>query len=345
MSKQLKIGLIGCGVMGRQHAGYILNDEMCTVAAVADPFPAARDFARQINAPYYEDYARMVEEAKPDAVIISTPNTLHVPQATEMLRHGIPMLIEKPISDDMRAARAFAKEAEASGVPILVGHYRRHNPYVRKAKELIASGKLGKIVAVVCNWLLYKPDQYFTDAAWRTKKGGGPILINMVHDVDLLRYLFGEIEAISAMTNNLGRGFEVEDTAVANIRFKSGTLASVTTSDSAVCPWNWEATTRENPAYAPEAEDCYFITGTEASLTVPQLKLWTPGAAKSWFEPMVCEKQAVKYQLPYALQLRHFCDVIEGKAQPVSTPADAIRSVEALMALSESAESGATVRL
>lgn len=343
VSDKIRIGLIGCGVMGKQHSGYIINDENTEVAAVADPFPAAKEFAAKINAPYYEDYVHMLEDAKPDAVIISTPNKLHVPQATEVLKRRIPMLVEKPISDNMEEAWAFADAAEKAGVPVLVGHYRRHNPYVRKAKEIIASGRLGKIVAVVANWLLYKPDQYFKDAEWRTKKGGGPILINMVHDVDLLRYLFGEIASISAMTNNLGRGFEVEDTAVVNIRFQSGTLASVTTSDCAVCPWSWEATTRENPAYAPEAEDCYLITGTEGSITMPQLKLWKPDGTKSWFEPLICEKQPVKYQLPYALQLQHFCDVIKGKAQPVSTPADAIRSVEALMALSQSAEKGTAI--
>lgn len=342
----IRIGLIGCGVMGKQHSGYIINDEATEVAAVADPFPAAKEFATKLSVPYYEDYIRMLDEAKPDAVIISTPNKLHVPQAMEALKRRIPMLVEKPISDDIDEAWKFAAEAEKSGVPVLVGHYRRHNPYIRKAKEIIASGRLGKVVAVVCNWLLCKPDQYFRDAEWRSKKGGGPILINMVHDMDLLRFLFGDIDSISAMTNNYGRGFEVEDTAVVNIRFKSGTLASITMSDTAVCPWNWEATTRENPAYAAEAEDCYAITGTEGSLTLPQLKLWTPGpGGKSWFEPMTCEKQAVKYQLPYALQLQHFCDVIQGKVAPVITPADAIRSVEALRALARSAEDGSIVKL
>ncbi len=345
MAKQLKIGLIGCGVMGKQHAGYILDYDECAIAAVADPFPAAKEFARRIGAPYYEDHLKMMSEAKPDAVIISTPNKMHVPQALDAVKLGIPMLIEKPISDDMAAAKKFAKTAEKAKVPVLVGHYRRHNPYVRKAKEIIESGKLGKITAVVCNWLVYKPDQYFKDAEWRTKKGGGPILINMVHDVDLLRYFFGDIHSISAMTNNFGRGFEVEDTAVVNIRFKTGTLASVTTSDSALCPWSWEATTRENPNYAPEAEDCFFITGTEGSLTVPQLKLWRSNGLKSWFEPLICEKQAVKYQLPYALQLKHFCAMVRGKENPVITPMDAIRSVEALMALLESAAKGSVIKL
>lgn len=107
------------------------------------------------------------------------------------MKRNIVPLVEKPISNDLEDAQAFAAEAETAGVPVLVGQHRRHNPFVNKAKEIIESGELGKLTVSSFHYMIYKNDEYF-DVEWRRKKGAGPILVNLVHDVDLLRYLLGE---------------------------------------------------------------------------------------------------------------------------------------------------------
>lgn len=344
MSKQFRIAVIGAGVMGRDHIRYIGNEERAVLAGIADPMPAAAELAQSLGVPFFEDHKKMMDELKPDGVIIASPNKLHIPQGYDALERGIPTLIEKPISDDLDEAREYARAVEAKGLPVLVGQHRRHNPMVQKAKEIISAGMLGQIVSVSLHYMIYKPDNYY-DIEWRRRKGAGPILVNMVHDVDLMRYLIGEITELQAMIANKARGFEVEDTAVVNMRFDTGTIGSITLSDAGVSPWSWEATARENPFFAPESGDCYYIAGTKAGLTLPQLKLWHYKGINSWSEPLACEKQAVKPGLPHVLQLKHFCDVLEGKAKPIVTPDDAIRSVAALTAIKTAAEQGGTYTL
>ena len=117
--------------------------------------------------------------------------------------------------------------------------------------------------------MIYKNDEYF-DVEWRRKKGAGPILVNLVHDVDLLRYLLGEPVAVQGMQSSAARGFETEDSAVVNVRFADGALASMTISDATASPWNWEATAREDPQYRPFDADAYFIGGTKGALSLPR---------------------------------------------------------------------------
>ena len=142
------------------------------------------------------------------------------------MKRGIPVLVEKPIADTLDAALALADASEAAGVPVLVGHHRRHNPIVRKAREIVQSGALGRLTAVSATWLVCKPDDYF-DVAWRREPGGGPILINLIHDIDNLRFIAGDIAAVQGMTSSARRGFPVEDTAALLLRFRDGALGTV----------------------------------------------------------------------------------------------------------------------
>ena len=107
--------------------------------------------------------------------------------------------------------------SERADVPVLVGHQRRHSPDIRSAKRTVEDGSLGPLVAVNGMTLFDKPDAYFVE--WRRKAGGGVLLINLIHDIDVLRWLVGEIESIRGFTSSAVRGFEVEDTASLAIRF------------------------------------------------------------------------------------------------------------------------------
>lgn len=341
----LRIAVIGAGAMGRDHIRYILDDTDATLAAVADPMPGTAGVAKDAGAPWFADYREMLDCTALDGVVIASPNHLHLPMARDVIAHGVPVLIEKPIGDDLDDARRFAVEARESGVPVLVGQHRRHNPKVRRAKEIIDSGALGRIVTVAVLYNLYKPDGYY-DVPWRRSKGAGPILVNMVHDVDLMRYLIGEPIEIQGMASNAARGFEVEDSAVATVRFDSGALGTITLSDAASSPWNWEATARENPFFAPYDTDAYFIMGTKASLSLPRLQLFShAGGVGDWTKPFVCEVQGVREGLPHRLQLKHFERVIRGEETPLVTPEDAIRTLEVLNAVKRAADGGELVRL
>ncbi|MCA1371958.1 gfo/Idh/MocA family oxidoreductase, partial [Bradyrhizobium sp. BRP14] len=127
---------------------------------------------------------------------------------------------------------------------------------IKSAREAVTNGKLGQLTAVVGLWLLRKPDDYF-EVAWRREAGGGPLLINLIHDIDNLRFICGEIVEVQALTSNKVRGFAVEDTAALLLRFANGALGTVTVSDATPAPWSWELSSGENPAYPRQDQPCY----------------------------------------------------------------------------------------
>ena len=142
---------------------------------------------------------------------------------------------------------------------------------MQAARVFVASGALGQIVAANGTWLHRKPDDYY-DVTWRRETGGGPILINAIHDIDCLRMVVGEIESVQAIASSKARGFPVEDTAAAVLRFANGALGTFIVSDATASPWNWEATSRESAITPSELENCFIVAGTSGSLSIPQLQ-------------------------------------------------------------------------
>ena len=116
------------------------------------------------------------------------------------INKGWPLLIEKPITVSSSDAKILTDAAIASDIPMLVGHHRRHNGMVREAKKALEQRAIGDIRGVQATCWFYKPDYYFDKAPWRKKKGAGPISVNLVHDVDLLRYFCGDVYSVRAIS-------------------------------------------------------------------------------------------------------------------------------------------------
>lgn len=340
----VRLAVVGAGAMGRNHIRFIQEEEQAELVAIADAFEGAKSVADEAGVPFYTDPATMMDEIKPEGIIIATPNGLHLSVAREAIKRGIVPLVEKPISDDLEDAEKFAAEADEAGIPVLVGQHRRHNPFVKKAKEIIDSGELGKLTVSTFNYMIYKNDEYF-DVEWRRKKGAGPILVNLVHDVDLMRYLLGEPTAVQGMQSSAARGFETEDSAVVNVRFADGALASMTISDATAAPWNWEATSREDPQYRPFDADAILIGGTKGALSLPRLHQFSYDGASSWHKPIQMNIPGVDMFQPHRMQLKHFIKVVRGEEQPVVTPADNVKTVQTLMAVRAAAETDSLVEL
>jgi len=170
-------------------------------------------------------------------------------------------------------------------------------------------------------------------------------MINLIHDIDLLRYLCGEIDSVQAMAANAVRGFAVEDTAAVLLRFANGALGTVTVSDTVVAPWSWEQTTGENPAYPQTDQSCYHLAGTHGALTVPKLELWSNPDKRGWWEDFQAERNYAPAQDPLQLQIQHFCAVIRGEAAPLVSGREGLRSLQVIAAVQEASRSGGTVRL
>lgn len=344
--KTVRIAVAGAGPIGRRHLQAIQAVPSCRAAAVVDPAPAGAEAAAEHGLSHFPNLEEMLEAARPDGVIVAAPNALHVPLAIDCVRRGVPVLVEKPVADTLDAALALADASEASATPVLVGHHRRHNPIVAKAREIVQSGALGHLVAVSAVWLVRKPADYF-QAAWRREPGGGPVLINLIHDIDSLRFIVGDIAAVQAMTSNARRGFAVEDTAAVLLRFANGALGTVVLSDAAAAPWSWELTAGERTSYdfPTTGQDCYVIAGTEASLAVPSLRVWRHDGPADWLSPLTADKLAVEQADPIRAQIAHFADVIGGLAEPLITARDAARTLEATLAVARSSATAREIEL
>jgi predicted dehydrogenase len=343
-----RIAVAGAGVIGQAHIKVLHNSPTCTLCAIVDPSPAAVALAAQAGVPLYRSLVEMLAVDRPDGVILATPNALHVPQALECIAQQLPILLEKPIATTVSEGLQLLTVIEHTGAKVLIGHHRTHSPIMAKAKQVVASGQLGRLVSVMGSATFLKPDQYFADAPWRRESGAGPILLNMIHEVHNLRMLCGDIVAVQAFASHATRGFAVEDTVAINLRFASGVLGSFMLSDTAACPRSWEQTSGENKAYPSYAdEDCYVISGTNGSLSVPtmRLKTYPRPEDRSWFNAFEVGVVGMVRDDPLKHQLEHFGAVIRGEAAPLVSARDGLLNLQITEAIVEAAQSGQVVTI
>ncbi|RWE94103.1 Gfo/Idh/MocA family oxidoreductase [Mesorhizobium sp.] len=344
MTQRVKLAVLGAGLIGKRHIQHVLAEPSAQLSAVVDPSLVGETIAKEASVKWFTSFADMVAADGPDGIIVATPNQAHVQNGLEAVEAGVPALIEKPIADDIISGEKLIAAAEAKGVPLLAGHHRRHNPVMQKAKEVIESGKLGRVLVVNAMFWLFKPDDYF-DISWRRERGAGPVFLNLIHDVDNLRYLFGDVAAVQARESNAVRGNAVEETAVILIEFKNGVLGTATVSDSVVAPWSWEMTTGENPAYPRTEQSCYMIGGTHGSLAVPSLEVWRNPGKRSWWEPLDQKRIEVDDEDPLVLQIRQFCNVIRGDEPPLVSGREGLETLRVIDAVKRSAATGERIEL
>ena len=347
---KLRIAVAGAGLIGLRHLEEIAANGDCEIAGIGDPGAKAGEVAARFGVPLYRSLDECLA-TKPDGVVIATPNHLHAEQGFQCISAGVPMLVEKPIAHTLEAGERLVDAAEKARVPILVGHMRRHSPIMDEAIRIVRSGKLGKLVGVMGSAVFCKPaaDGYFDPPNdWRRRPGGGPILINMIHEVDALRSLMGEIVSVQAQASNATRGFEVEDTVAITLRFESGALGTFMLSDTAACARSWEQTSRENEAYTTyEDEDAYVVMGTHGSLSIPTMRLRTYARDedRSWFKPFQSSVVTMERADPLALQIAHFAQVIRGTAQPLVSGRDGLMNLRVVDAIARAARDGGVVHL
>src|SRR4051794_1619827 len=347
MTAPVRIAVAGGGLIGRRHIEEIDASRAAQLAAVVDPGPAAAEVADRFGVPLYPSLRGLFDAEKPDGIILATPNPLHVGGGLECVAAGAPVLVEKPIGDTIEGATRLVEAAEAAGVPLLTGHHRNYSAIMATAREIVRSGALGSIVAVVGTAMFYKPDDYFdVGGGWRRQAGGGPILLNLIHEVNNLQSLVGDVVRVQATTSSATRGFPVEDTAAMVFTFAGGALGTFLLSDTAASPRSWEQTSQENTSYAtyPD-EDCYHLAGTHGSLSVPTMRLRVFRGSRSWWEPFESTTVELQRSDPLANQVAHFAAVIRGEVEPLCTGRDGLKTLQVVDAVVESARTGQPVDL
>ncbi|KNG95626.1 Gfo/Idh/MocA family protein [Pseudaestuariivita atlantica] len=300
-----RILVMGGGLIGMRHAQAIAAHPRATLAGLVDPNPA---LVAPGGAPRFNDIADV--DMPVDGVIIATPTGLHAPHAEAAADRGWPALIEKPVAGTRKdAARVIAA---ARRVPILIGHHRRYHASLDTLRDAV-TGRIGTPVTATLIWAMRKPDPYY-QGNWRSA-GGSPVMINLVHDIDVLRFVMGEITGIVALPGRRLRGSDRIESGAVALQFASGATGAISFADTAPSPWGFEAGTGENPNIGTTGQDMMWITGTEGGVSFPSLTLWS---GTEWAHPATPERLDAPATVPLDAQLDHFLDVIVGAPPRIS---------------------------
>jgi predicted dehydrogenase len=311
-----RILVVGGGLIGIRHVEAVRAHEACEYAGLVDPDPSLK-----LDGPRYGAMAEV--DATVDGVIIATPTHLHKAHGIEAADRGWHMLIEKPVAGTHDDAKALAARLEGTNLGSLVGHHRRYHASIQQLKALIADGAIGTVVNASLIWAMRKPDDYF-EGNWRAA-GGSPVMINLVHDIDVLRFCLGEIAQVAALRGASLRGTDRIESGAVVLAFESGATGTISFADTAPSPWGFEAGTGENPNIGTTGQDMMWITGTNGAISFPSMTLWH---GREWGHAAQ-KVNLIKAQSPKApldAQLEHFIDVIDG-APPLIDVADATRTL------------------
>ena len=289
---RVRLAVVGVGpLIGLPHAHRIKQNDQAELVAVCalDPHPAAAE----LGVAAYTDAVELGRSEELHGVVIAAPTHLHAALAKKVIAgaerrgRGVlrALLVEKPIAHSIESADELIAAADAAGVAVLVAHHRRHSRAAKAARRLLSSPAFGPLRGLMGTWALLKPATYFEgDAnAYRGERGkGGPLLINLIHDVDLIRHLTGEeVSAAFATTSDKARPeTSVEDTGAVSLSLTNGVVCSIFFSDAAPSPWNYEFSAGENAKYPPlpdgsETEGCLRLFGAHQALSFPSLRLFS----------------------------------------------------------------------
>ncbi|KAF2084973.1 putative quinate utilization oxidoreductase QutH [Saccharata proteae CBS 121410] len=332
----LEIAVMGAGGIGPRHAQAITNCPSTSLSCLVDPNPSAQHVAERFHTHYCPSVQSMLasRRPKPSAAIVCTPNETHVSIASEILNAGIPVICEKPLSTTVESGQFLVKLAADLKVPLLAGHHRRFHPIIRRTKSLLPS--LGRVITINGLWALYKPNPYFdAPTQWRREvESGGPVFINLVHEVDVLQYLFGPIDRVMAEAVQKTRPFDVDEGTTVMLRFASGVVGTFVCADNVVSPWAWEMGTGENPTIPATHQDSYRILGTTASLSAPSLQRWSYADQKTWTEPMQQETFSVhETKTPFEAQIEDLVAVVRGEKGAECEGMEGLRAVRVVDAV------------
>lgn len=229
--QRLRHAVVGVKGVGRGHLRSIRQVPDAELVAVCDlDREAVERVARELDVRPFTDYRALLSAGGIDAVSLCVPHGLHAPMTLEALDAGLHVLVEKPIANTVAEADRVVEKARVRGLTVATGHQYRTFKAARTMKQLIADGEIGTIYRVLWTWLELRPESYYARDVWRcTWKGaGGGVLMNQTsHDLDLICWLVGDPVEVSGMVGNWGHAAEIEDFVCATVRFANDALGSI----------------------------------------------------------------------------------------------------------------------
>jgi len=229
--RKIRVAVVGCGRIAEKHFEAIkAHDKDLLLVGVCDTdSDKLEKYTGLLGVPGYADIRLMLKEVDIDLVILCTPSGLHSAQAQRCAHEGCHVMTEKPMATRWQDGVEMVRACDESGVRLFVVKQNRHNSTLKLLKKTIREGRFGKLFLVQINVFWTRPQAYYDSADWRGtwEFDGGALMNQASHYIDLLDWLIGPVESVQAMTGTLDREIEVEDTAVMNVRWRSGALGSV----------------------------------------------------------------------------------------------------------------------
>jgi predicted dehydrogenase len=357
----LRFGIIGCGSIGPTHAGAIGQIAGTKLVAVADPVESrARAMAEQFGvSKVYASDADLLADPSVDVVCLCTPSGMHADGAVAAMRAGKHVVVEKPMEISLAACDRIIRAADETGKKLTVISQHRFDLASQLAKQKLSAGDLGKVILATANVKWWRTQGYYDSGDWRgtwAMDGGGALMNQGVHTVDLLQWLAGPVKSVNAQTRTSAHDrIEVEDVAVATLSFANGAVGTLVASTAAY------------PGLPVKID----IFGTAGALTIEgdalkmlaikgQETLWGNAASASALSVAAGGTASVKNEAaqrnaaadPGAVwgdahrdQIRDLIRAIDEGGQPLIDPRAARKPVEIILAIYESARTGKTVEI
>ena len=339
----LKFALVGCGRIAKRHSELLGHHQIdgASLVAVCDKVIAkAAKIAKPFNVPAYEDMHDMMQSEEVDVVVVLTESGNHAKNVIELSEYGKHIVVEKPMALTLDDADAMIRACDASGCKLFVVKQNRFNIPVVKTREALEAGRFGKLVLGTVRVRWCRPQAYYDQAHWRgTWALDGGVLANQAsHHIDLLEWMMGEVESVFAMGTTALVDIEAEDTAVVALRFRNGALGLI------------EATTASRPI---DLEGSMSILGEGGSVeiggfAVNRMKVWN-FHNQTEADNRVIEKYSVNppdvYGFGHKEYYNHVLDGITNQTQHLVDGLVGRRSLELIIAIYESIETGREVKL
>ena len=357
IKKIFNVSIAGCGKVAHLHAKAIQKIPNARLSGVWSRTRAtAENFAIQYHTTAWDDITTMVTKGNVDLVIICTPHKFHRDPAVEAALAGANILVEKPLASDLKDCDEIIDACRAKNVKIGVISQRRWYAPVKRVKEAIEAGKIGKPVLGTITMLGWRDKAYYDSDAWRgtwEMEGGGVLVNQSPHQLDILLWYMGEIDEVYGVWRNLNHPYiDVDDTAVAIVKFKSGAIGNILVSNSQKPGIYGKVHVHgQNGASAGVQTDggAMFIAGMTGIAEPPVNDLWTvPGEEnmlKEWnrldseafnnCDPMVYYMQC---------QIVDYLSALENRTEPLVTGQDGRRTVELFTSIYRSSKENATIK-
>ncbi len=231
LNRKIRFALVGCGRIASKHIEAIARHAAhAELVAVCDTDPEARARAEaSTGVPGFRSLTELLAGSSADAIILATPSGLHASQTIEAAQAGRHVVTEKPMATRWSDGQAMVQACDLAGVRLFVVKQNRRNATIQLLKRAVEKQRFGQVYMVNVNVFWNRPQEYYDSARWRGtwEFDGGAFMNQASHYIDLLDWLVGPVECVQAFTATLARRIEVEDTGVANVRWRSGALGSI----------------------------------------------------------------------------------------------------------------------